>query len=96
MLVDMFRAQWDCSMDTSAMATDFTIIMLLKGIPRIEHPAMLESLGVDAGELGTQTDSAMTANILAMQDRGADVAAKVNADLNQMRQKVDDFRKAFR
>ena len=45
----MFRAQWDCSMDTSAMATDFTMIMLLKGIPRTEHPAMLESLGVDAG-----------------------------------------------
>ena len=97
MLVDMFRAQWDCSMDTTAMAqSDFTMIMLLKGIPRIEHPAMLESLGVDAVELGAQTDSAMTANIQAMQDRGADVAAKVNADLNQMRQKVDDFRKAFR
>jgi len=91
----MFRAQWDCSMDTSAMANDFTMIMTLKGIPRTEHPAMLESLGVDAGEAG-QTDSAMTANIQAMQDRGADVAAKVNADLNQMRQKVDDFRKAFR
>ena len=96
MLVDMFRAQWDCSMDTTAMANDFTMIMTLKGIPRIEHPAMLESLGVDAGELGIQTDSAMTANIQAMQDRGADVAAKVNADLSQMRQKVDDFRKAFR
>ena len=96
MLVDMFRAQWDCSMDTSATASDFTMIMALKGIPRTEHPAMLESLGVDAGELGAQTDSAMTANIQAMQDRGADVAAKVNADLNQMRQKVDDFRKAFR
>ena len=95
MLVDMFRAQWDCS-NTNAMASDFTLIMTLKGIPRTEHPAMLESLGVDAGELGAQTDSAMTANIQAMQDRGADVAAKVNADLNQMRQKVDDFRKAFR
>jgi hypothetical protein len=31
-----------------------------------------------------------------LQDRGSDVAAKVNADLNQMRQRVDDFRKAFR
>ena len=92
----MFRAQWDCSMDTTAMASDFTTILSLKGIPRIEHPTMLESLGVDAVEVGAQTDSAMTANIQAMQDRGADVAAKVNADLNQMRQKVDDFRKAFR
>jgi hypothetical protein len=38
----------------------------------------------------------MTANIQALQERGSDVAAKVNADLNQMRQRVDDFRKAFR
>jgi len=85
-------------MDTTAMASDFTTITILslKGIPRIEHPAMLESLGVDAVEVGAQTDSAMTANIQAMQDRGADVAAKVSADLNQKRQKVDDFRKAFR
>ena len=83
-------------MDMTTMASDFTMIMTIKGIPRTEHPVMLESLGVDAGEVGTQTDSAMTANIQAMQDRGADVAAKVNADLSQMRQKVDDFRKAFR
>jgi len=62
-------------MDTTAMASDTTILSL-KGIPRIEHPAMLECLGVDAGELGTQTGSAMTANIQAMQDRRADVASK--------------------
>ncbi|KAL7542575.1 hypothetical protein ACHAXR_011910 [Thalassiosira sp. AJA248-18] len=97
MLVDMFRAQWDCSMDTLAMASDFTTIMMLKGIPRTEHAAMLETLGVDAGEGGVGTDSStMTANMQALQERGSDVAAKVNADLNQMRQRVDDFRKAFR
>lgn len=91
MLVDMFRAQWDCSMDTTAMATDFIIIMTLKGIPRQEHSTLLETLGVEAGET-SNNDSAMT----SLQERGSDVAAKVNADLNQMRQRVDDFRKAFR
>ena len=97
MLVDMFRAQWDCSMDTVAMASDFTTIMTLKGIPRTEHSAMLESLGIEAGESQlSHTDSAMTANIQELKERGSDVAAKVNADLNQMRQRVDDFRKAFR
>jgi len=96
MLVDMFRAQWDCGMDTAVMASDFTTIMTLKGIPRTEHAAMLETLGVEASEVGAGVDSTMTANIQALQDRGSDVAAKVNADLNQMRQRVDDFRKAFR
>lgn len=96
MLVDMFRAQWDCSMNTAAMASDFTTIMTLKGIPRTEHAAMLESLGIEAGEGQLHTDSAMTANIQELKERGSDVAAKVNADLNQMRQRVDDFRKAFR
>ena len=58
---------------------------------------MLETLGAEAGERGGGADSStMTANIQALQERGTDVAAKVNADLNQMRQWVDDFRKAFR
>jgi hypothetical protein len=97
MLVEMFRVQWDCSMDTAAMASDFAMIMTLKGIPRTDHAAMLEILGVEAGEGGGGADSStMTANIQALQERGSDVAAKVNADLNQMRQRVDDFRKAFR
>jgi hypothetical protein len=58
---------------------------------------MLETLGVEVGEGGVGSESsAMTVNIQALQERGSDVAAKVNADLNQMRQRVDDFRKAFR
>jgi len=100
MLIDMFRAQWDCSIDTASMAFDFTTIMTLKGIPRTEHASMLETLGVEAGEggvvIGGADSSTMTANIQALQERGSDVAAKVNADLSQMRQRVDDFRKAFR
>ena len=103
MLVDMFRAQWDCSINTADMAADFLQIATVKGIPRAEHAAMLETLGVEAGEgavgsgvSGTGDSSTMTANIQALQERGSDVAAKVNADLSQMRQRVDDFRRAFR
>ena len=98
LLVEMFRVQWDNSINTSAMASDFQIIMTLKGIPRIEQSTMLESLGLDGGEgaVGAEGSSSMTANIQALQERGSDVAAKVNADLSQMRQRVDDFRKAFR
>ena len=85
-LVEMFRAQWDCSIDTATMASDFTMITTLKGIPRTENAAMLESLGVDIGEGGVGSESStMTVNIQALQERGSDVAAKVNADLNQMR-----------
>jgi hypothetical protein len=99
MLVDMFRAQWDCSMNTTMMASDFTTIMTLKGIPRNDHAAMLEQLGVEAVEGGGRVggdSSTMTVNIQALQEKGSDVAAKVNADLDQMRQRVDRFRNAFR
>lgn len=96
MLIEMFRAQWDCSIDTSAMASDFQVIMNLKGIPRNEHPSMLENLGLEGRDGALDGSSSMTANIQALQERGSDVAAKVNADLSQMRQRVDDFRKAFR
>ena len=96
MLVDMFRAQWDSSIDTSLMATDFQTIMNLKGIPRNDHASMLESLGVEAVEGRAGADSSMTVNIQALQEKGSDVAAKVNADLDQMRQRVDRFRNAFR
>ena len=95
MLVDMFRAQWDCSIHTSMMASDFQTIMILKGIPRTDHVSMLESLGVEAVEGRVGADS-YTVNIQALQEKGADVAAKVNADLDQMRQRVDRFRNAFR
>ena len=73
------------------------MIKTLKEVPRRDHAAMLETLGIKAGEGGGGADSStMTVNIQALQERGLDMAAKVNADLNQMRQRVDDFRKAFR
>ena len=96
MLIDMFRAQWDCSIDTNAMAADFQTIMTLKGIPRNEQPALLENLGLEGGDGAVDGSSTMTANMQALQEKGSDVAAKVNADLSQMRARVDDFRKAFR
>jgi len=96
MLVDMFRAQWDCSINTSMMASDFQTIMTLKGIPRTDHSSMLETLGIEAVESRGADSSAMTVNIQALQEKGSDVAAKVNADLDQMRQRVDRFRNAFR
>lgn len=96
MLIDMFRAQWDCSIDTNAMAADFQTIMNLKGIPRNEQPSLLENLGIEGGDGTVDGSSSMTVNIQALQEKGSDVAAKVNADLSQMRQRVDDFRKAFR
>ncbi|KAL7473685.1 hypothetical protein ACHAXS_014184 [Conticribra weissflogii] len=97
LLIEMFRVQWDNSINTNTMASDFQMIMNLKGIPRNEQSSMLESLGLDGGDgPGVDGSSSMTANIQALQERGSDVAAKVNADLNQMRQRVDDFRRAFR
>jgi len=62
-------------------------------------PSMLKILGLEPGEMttgGVGVNSTMTTNIQAFQEKGSDVAAKVNADLNQMRQRVHDFRKAFR
>ena len=96
MLIDMFRAQWDCSIDTNAMAADFQVIMNLKGIARNEQLAMLENLGIEGGDGAVDTSSSMAVNIQSLQEKGSDVAAKMNADLSQMRQRVDDFRKAFR
>lgn len=36
-LVEEFRTQWDCYIDNTAMASDFTMINLLKGISRAEN-----------------------------------------------------------
>ena len=98
LLVDMFRAQWDCSIDTSAVAADLSTVLGLKGVPRAEHPAMLEALGLDAAEGAAAAAAAGAVDasgFQALQERGSDVAAKVNADLNQMRQRVDVFRKTY-
>ena len=76
------------------MAADFATVLGLKGVPRADQPAMLEALGLDAAE-GAAAGAADASGFQALQERGSDVAAKVNADLNQMRQRVDVFRKTY-
>jgi len=76
--------------------------MNLKGMNRNEQVVMLEEFGVDpVSAMKTVTAGLTGATIVservqALQDQGSTVAAKVNSDLSQMRQKVDDFRKSFR
>ncbi len=97
LLIDVFKVQWN-----GGSAFDLQTIMNLKGMKRNEQAAMLEKFGVDpataykGAAAGTTTGGMMTENIQALQDRSSDVAAKVNSDLIQMKQKVEDFRKAFR
>ena len=96
LLIDVFKVQWN-----SGSAFDLQTIMNLKGMKRNEQAAMLEKFGVDPataykGAVAGAATGMMTENIQALQDRSSDVAAKVNSDLIQMKQKVDDFRKAFR
>lgn len=96
LLIDVFKVQWN-----GGSALDLQTVMNLKGMPRNKQAAMLESFGIDPvlamkGAAAGATGASMTENIQALQDKSSDVAAKVNSDLFQMRQKVEDFRKTFR
>ena len=96
LLIDVFKVQWN-----GGSALDLQTVMNLKGMPRNKQAAMLESFGIDPvlamkGAAVGATGASMTENIQALQDKSSDVAAKVNSDLSQMRQKVEDFRKTFR
>ena len=95
-MIDVFKVQWN-----GGSALDLQTVMNLKGMPRNKQAAMLESFGIDPvlamkGAAAGATGASMTENIQALQDKSSDVAAKVNSDLFQMRQKVEDFRKTFR
>jgi hypothetical protein len=76
--------------------------MTLKGMKRIEQVPMLEKFGFDPASAlkgvtaGVTSAAIVSERVQQLQDQGSTVAAKVNSDLNQMRQKVDDFRKTFR
>ena len=95
LLIDVFKVQWE-----NGSALDLQTVMNLKGMKRNEQAAMLERFGVDpvtamkGASMGATNN--LTENIQALQDKSSDVAAKVNSDLFQMRQKVEDFRRAFR
>lgn len=90
LLIDNFRVQW-----VGGTALDLQIVMSVKGMKRTEQAAVLEKFGIDpVNALKGATTGVTSANIVservqALQDQGS-------KELNQMRQKVDDFRKSFR
>ena len=86
LLIDVFAVQWQ-----GGSALDLQTVMTLKGMKRNDQATLLEKFGVDPMAAMKSADS-----IQALQDKSSDVAAKVNSDLIQMRQKVEAFRGAFR
>jgi vacuolar protein sorting-associated protein 53 len=97
MLIDNFKVQWP-----GGTSADFAIVMTLKGMKRNEQVALLARFGFDPIEAlkgataGVTSAAIVSERVQQLTDQGSTVAAKVNSDLNQMRQKVDDFRKTFR
>jgi hypothetical protein len=97
LLIEQFKTQWP-----DGSVSDFTTVMTLKGMKRIEQVPMLEKFGFDPASAlkgvtaGVTSAAIVSERVQQLQDQGSTVAAKVNSDLNQMRQKVDDFRKTFR
>lgn len=97
LLIENFKVQWP-----GGTSADFVIVMNLKGMKRPEQATMLEKFGYDPaaalkGATAGVTSTALVAErVQQLQDQGSTVVNKVNSDLNQMRQKVDDFRKSLR
>lgn len=97
LLIDNFKVQW-----VNAKPADLQIVMNLKGLKRAEQIPMLEKFGVDSASAVKVATAGLTgAHIIServqtLQDQGSNVAAKVNSDFSQMRQKVDDLYKSFR
>jgi hypothetical protein len=95
LLIDVFKVQW-----VGGSALDLQSVMTLKGMKRPEQAAMLEKFGLDpetalkGAAAGVSGATIVNERVQAL--KSSDVAAKVNSDLNQMRQKVDEFRKSFR
>jgi hypothetical protein len=85
LLSDMFKASWP-----NGTTTDITTIMNLKGMKRTEQQSILDNLGFSAPS--ATVGSEVSGKIQLLNERGMDVAARVNSDLTQMRQKVDEFR----
>ena len=63
---------------------------------------MLEKFGLDPqtalkGAASNVTSASIVSErVQSLQDQGSNVAAKVSSEMNTMRQKVDDLRRAFR
>jgi hypothetical protein len=91
LLLDVFKVQWH-----DGTATDLQTVMTLKGMKRNDQASMLEKFGVDP-VVAMRSTANITDNLQqSLQDKSSDVAAKVNNDLIQMREKVERFRGAFR
>jgi hypothetical protein len=97
LLCQNIKVQWP-----EATTADFQIVMNLKGLKRPDQVSMLEKFGYDplsalkGATAGITSSSIVSERVQQLQDQGSTVAAKMNSDLSQMRQKVDDFRKNFR
>lgn len=93
LLIDVFRDQWP-----GGTASDLQTVMSLKGMKRSDQAAMLEKFGLDpatarkGATVNVTSATIVSERLQAVQGH----ATKMNTDLNQMRQKVDEFRKAFR
>ncbi len=90
LLIDVFKAQWQ-----GGSALDLQTVTTLKGMKRNDQMTLLEKFGVDPMST-MKSVSGINDNIQSLQDKSSDVAAKVNSDLIQMREKVERFRGAFR
>jgi vacuolar protein sorting-associated protein 53 len=97
LLIDNFKVQWP-----GGTSADLVIVMNLKGMKRPEQATMLEKFGYDpvsalkGATAGVTSTALVVERVQQLQDQGSTVVNKVNSDLNQMRQKVDDFRKSLR
>lgn len=97
LLIDNFKVQW-----VGGSALDFQVVMSLKGMKRPEQVQMLEKFGLDPqtalkGAAASVTSASIVSErVQSLQDQGSNVAAKVTSEMNTMRQKVDDLRRAFR
>lgn len=97
LLVENFKVQWP-----GGQLQDLTVILNLKGMKRPEQATYLEKLGLNpvqalkGATAGITSASIVSERVQQLQDQGAGVAAKVNSDLSQMRQKVDDWKRNFR
>jgi hypothetical protein len=86
LLIDVFKAHW-----AGGSPLDLQTAMSLKGMKRTEQAVMLEKFGLDPRTARKGATMNVTSSTIVTERLQA-----VNSDLNQMRQKVDDFRKSFR
>lgn len=97
MLIDVFRVQWP-----GGSALDLQVVMGLKGLKRNDQAVLLEKIGLNpqmalrGATAGVTSEELVAERMQELRQQSTKAAAKVSNDLSQMRQKVDDFRRAFR